>query len=479
MKHLFTLAAAFALVSAFSANAEVRLPSIISDNMVLQQQADAALWGWAEPGRKVSVKTGWDKKKTVVTADSESGKWMVRVATPAAGGPYEITISDGKPVTLHNVLIGEVWYCSGQSNMEMKMVGYASQPAKGAAEAVACANPSRPIRICKVPHLYALEPQDTTAGSWKENTPDAIAESSAPAWFFADMLEKALGVPVGLLEAAWGGSSIEAWMPRDLIEKEFPEFDLSHLNGGRKFTEDQRRKLPCMIYNGEANPIIPFTFKGMLWYQGESNRARPDQYARLQIEFVKMMREKYEYPDMPFYFVQISPYPYGDPDSFMLGYFYEAQQKALEAIPNSGMVTTCDIGEKDALHPSRKDLVGKRLAMLALQHSYGRLAINADAPTYKSVRFKDGVATVQFNVDGNGLNPKGERALMGFEIAGEDKVFHKADAAVYKNCYVKLKCDAVPNPVAVRYCFRNWCQGNLYNCWGIPAAPFRTDDWNL
>lgn len=477
MKKLTIILSAL-MAAGLTMQAKVELPNVFADNMVLQQKTDAAIWGTAEPGKKVTIKASWTKSKTTVTADSETGKWATTIATPAAGGPYEISISDGKAVTLRNVLIGEVWFCSGQSNMEMPVKGYGSQPAKGGVDYIVNANPSRPIRICKVTRHSSKSPVDTVGCSWKEHTPDAVASTSATAYFFAEQLQKTLGIPVGIIITSWGGSAIEAWIKKDVFENEFPEYDLSPL--ADKNSKPKANQFPSLLYNGQVNGLVPFTFKGMIWYQGEANRSKPDRYVRLQTAYVKMMREIFNVPDAPFYFVQIAPYKYGEPDSFMSGYFYEAQQKTLQTIPHSGMAVTCDVGELGTIHPCRKQDVGKRLAFLALSHDYGFKAIAADSPTYKSVEFNEGKAYVKFNVDGLGLAPMGAQ-IAGFEIAGADKVFHTADARLNSKDHsvIEVSSKDVAEPVAVRYCFRNWCVGGLYNNFGIPAAPFRTDDWML
>ena len=475
MKKTLILAALLVMFGS-ALDAKVTLPSVISDNMVLQQQTDAALWGTAKPGKKVTITTSWNKAKKVVTADSETGKWLVRVATPAAGGPYEITISDGEAVTLKNVLIGEVWWCSGQSNMEMPMKGYESQPAKGAVNYIVSAKASTPIRICNITRKSSKTPLETSEGSWQEHTPDVVANTSATAYYFAQQLQAVIDIPVGIIVNCWGGSSIESWIPREVIEMEFPEFSLQHLTPEGKIRFENQD--PCMCFNGQVAPLVPYTFKGMIWYQGETNRGRADQYIRLQDAYTRFMREMFSVPDAPFYFVQIAPYPYGKPDDFTSGYFYEAQQKSLDVIAHSGMVVTCDVGEYGTIHPCQKEAVGHRLAYLALRNDYGFTAINAVAPTYKSVEFKDGKAVIKFNVASDYLSPMGG-GIPGFEIAGADKVFHPADVEHLYCDTVTISCKEVAEPVAVRYCFRNWCVGGLFNNYGIPAAPFRTDDWNL
>lgn len=473
------LALAAIVASSVCARAEIKFPSVISDNMVLQRNTEAALWGTAKPGAKVSVKTGWSKAKYAVTADKETGKWFVRVSTPEAGGPYDITVSDGKAVTLRNVLIGEVWFASGQSNMEMPVKGYDSQPARGGAQAIIKAKPSRQIRICNIKRCSSPTIVDTTVGNWKEHTPETVANTSATAYFFADALQEVIDIPVGIIVSSWGGSSIETWISEEVIAKEFAdEFKLGHLHG-EQYNPKSQHQLPALLYNGQVAALVPFTFKGMIWYQGETNRSRPEQYIRLQEAYVRMMREKFCVPDAPFYFVQIAPHKYGNPNHYTSGYFVEAQQKSLDVIPHSGMAVTCDIGEYGTIHPCRKQEVGQRLAMLALKHDYGQDFLEADAPTYKAVKFQDGKANVTFNNARLGLSPMGAE-ISGFEIAGEDRVFKPAKAMLAKDRKsVDVWSEEVPEPAAVRYCFTNWCEGGLYNNYGIAAAPFRTDDWQL
>ena len=230
-----------------------------------------------------------------------------------------------------------------------------------------------------------------------------------------------------------------------------------------------------MLFNGQVAPLIPFTFKGMLWYQGESNRDRPEQYSRLQPAYVQMMRELFHNPDAPFYFVQIAPYDYSMDPPTLCGYFFEAQEATLAKIPRSGMAATVDLGEQRCIHPSRKREVGSRMAYMALADEYGVKAIEERSPSYKSVEFKDGKAVVTLNVGPRGLAPYG-RKVDGFELAGPDRVFHPATGKTAGD-KVTVSCPEVPEPVAVRYCFRNWCTGELTNSYGIPALPFRSDDW--
>ncbi|MCQ2183912.1 MAG: hypothetical protein MJY62_00690 [Bacteroidales bacterium] len=464
----------FCTIFSVSSNATIGLPSLIGDNMVLQRNTTVALWGTATPGSKVTVKPSWADTVTSVTAGPD-GKWQAGVATPDAGGPYEIVLNDGVDTVLHNILVGEVWFASGQSNMEMPVKGYGSQPVDGAADAIIGAQPSRKLRICNIRKKSSLTELDSSVGGWREHDPSSVAETSATAYFFADALQSALDIPVGIVVSSWGGSTIQTWLSREVIESGFPEFRTDHLDGTAEVKREHQD--PCLLYNGQVAPLAPYTFKGFIWYQGEANRGRPEQYIRLQTAYSNMMREKFRVPDAPFYFVGIAPYPYGKPNDWVRGYFVEAQRKSLYSIPHSGMVETCDIGAENVIHPSRKKDVGRRLAMLALNRDYGLDAIPSDAPRYRSVEFRDGKALVLFDVDAMGLAPLGIN-VPGFEIAGADKIFHKADAYVTKGKFVEVSSPLVESPEAVRYCFRNWCVGGLYNNYGMPAFSFRTDDWD-
>ncbi|MBO4435148.1 MAG: sialate O-acetylesterase [Bacteroidales bacterium] len=466
------------LFFAVALDAKIILPPVIGDNMVLQQQTSAAIFGKAEPGKKVTVRTSWNRKRVSTVADSQTGKWLVYVQTPEAGGPYEITISDGDKVVLHDVLIGEVWFASGQSNMEMPMKGYGSQPARDGTKFIVGAKASRPIRICNIERRSSETVQDSCAGSWNKHTPNAVAETSATAYFFAEALQNALDIPVGIIVSSWGGSSIEAWIKREVFEEEYPHIDLGHLDGQRPV--GSIHKDPCLLYNGQVAPLVPFTFKGIIWYQGETNRGRAEEYVLLQRSYVKMMRELFRVPEAPFYCVQIAPYPYNNPRKTRSGYFCEAQQKSVEGIEHAGYVTTVDIGEYGTIHPCRKQEVGQRLAWLALQNDYGMDAIEAVAPKYKGVEFREGKGFVEMVVGSGGLSPMGAD-ISGFEIAGPDHKFFAARAMrdAKNKRVVVVWSDDVPDPIAVRYCWRNWCVGGLYNNFGIPAGPFRTDDWPI
>lgn len=471
-KRLFIAAALLSGCAAL--HAKVEMPSFFSDNMVLQQNTKVALWGTAT-GKKVTVTASWTKETTVSVPDAE-GKWSVNLETPAAGGPYEICLNDGENKFIRNVMIGEVWFCCGQSNMQMPMRGWKGQPIEHSTEFIMTARPDVPVRVIDIKTCKSVKPVFQTEGTWKEHTPENVYESSATAYFFARRLHEILQVPVGIITSYWGGSSIEAWMSREILEKDFAEeFNTAQLD--TTDIEKLNQRSPAVLYNGMLAPLFPFTIKGVLWYQGEANRGRHQQYEKLQPRFVQMLRDEFMNPEAPFYFVQIAPYKYGDPEGFKSGYFYEAQQNTLALIPHSGMAPTVDLGDYNFIHPPKKKEVGERLAMLALVNDYGLKGVNPVAPTYESVEFKDGKAVVHITTDKEvGLIPA-KVSVGGFEIAGADRIFHPAVAEAYENNII-VSSPEVSEPVAVRYCFRNWGEGSLFNSSGIPLLPFRTDDWD-
>ena len=456
--------------------AKVVLPGLFADNMVLQQETDAALWGKADPGAKVTIAGSWSKSKVTVTADAD-GKWFARIATPEAGGPYELTFNDGEKLTLKNVLIGEVWICSGQSNMEMQMKGYGSQPVKGATDMIMTAKPSVPIRSCNVKRVLALDPAEDCEATWYEHTPVGVREASATAYMFARKLQEVLDIPVGIINVSWGGSRIEAWMSEELLRKEFAgEIKMKHLDDD-VMPEKNAFKTACTLYNGMMHPVAPYTAKGFIWYQGCSNRHNPEQYVRLQPAFVKMLREEWGSEDMGFYFTQIAPYGYPDDKTGCAGAeIMWAQARTLSLIPKSAMAATLDTGERDCIHPSDKKTVGDRLAYLVLAKDYGYDVIDVTSPMYKSIEAKDGKLYVRFNVGSLGVGPI-NTDFDGFEVAGRDGVYYPATGRVDSNDrrVVVVTCPEVAEPVAVKYAMKNWSTAAIFSNAGIPASPFKAE----
>jgi sialate O-acetylesterase len=451
--------------------AEVKLPAIFGDNMVLQQQTDAAFWGKATANANVSVKTSWNGKSYSVRADKD-GNWKLKVTTPAAGGPYTVTVSDGKAITLKNVMIGEVWVCSGQSNMEMPMKGYRNQPILGSNEVIATSL-NQNIRLITVPRYASLTPVDTFKGNWKTSEPENVSEFSATAYYFGKMLQKALNVPVGLICTSWGGTRIEPW----ISETGFQKFDWVKLpDKTQKPTGTLSPQTPTVLYNGMIKPIAGYGIRGAIWYQGESNRNEPVQYEKLLPGLVENWRSIWGAGEFPFYYVQIAPYYYG-PTGLNSAYLREAQLKASTAIPNIGMASVMDCGEENSIHPANKEAAGNRLAFQALIKTYGKRGFACDGPVLKEMKIEGNQIKLTFDNAPNGIMAIGKE-LHCFEVAGANKRFYPATAYV-TNAGVTLISPSVAEPVAVRYAFKDFIIGDLFNTEGLPASSFRTDTWDI
>jgi len=468
-QHLLSFVILFAFIGLNSVKAEIKLPAVFGNNMVLQQQTEAAIWGKATPGKSVKVVTSWNKKSYSTKSDNE-GNWKLKVATPAAGGPFSISISDGKTLTLNNVLIGEVWICSGQSNMQMTMSGYLNQPVIGANEAIAT-SANNSIRLFTVERVKSLEPADDFTGSWLECTPENVANFSATAYFFGKMLQQALGVPVGLINSSWGGTRIEPW----ISENGFKNFDWVKLPD-KKMTGEYNQQTPTVLYNAMIAPMVGYAFRGGLWYQGESNRNEPAQYEKLMAGLVQNWRAEWGIGDFPFYYVQIAPFDYGTV-GLNSAYLREAQLKASTAIPNMGMASIMDLGEKDRIHPAHKKEAGERLAFLALANTYGQKGIEFSGPVLKEMIVEGQMVKLTFDHAKNGLTTFNNK-LENFKIAGENKRFYPAEAFITGKG-ITLFAPQVEKPVAVRYAFDDFVVGELFNTEGLPASSFRTDDWEI
>jgi sialate O-acetylesterase len=455
------------VISSGTLYGEVKLPAIFGDNMVLQQQIEAAIWGTAAKNATVKVTTSWNKKSYTARAGSD-GKWKLKVATPSAGGPYEVSVSDGTTLKLKNVMIGEVWICSGQSNMEMPMKGYMNQPVTGSNEAIATSsNPA--IRLFTVNKATSLQPLDDFTGSWKNCEPENVSEFSATAYYFGLMLYKALKVPIGLINSSWGGTRIEPWISEDGFKK----FDFITLpDKNQQGTLSQQT--PTVLFNAMINPMVGYGIRGAIWYQGESNRNEANQYVQLLPGMVENWRSVWGVGGFPFYYVQIAPYDYGT-TGLSSAYLREAQLKASTAIPDIGMASIMDIGEKDCIHPANKAAGSNRMAFLALTNTYGKSGFASSGPALKEMTVAGSVVKLTFNNAANGLTSYGKE-LSCFEVAGASKRFYPANAFI-TGTGITLFSPSVAEPVAVRYAFKDFITGDLFNTEGLPASSFRTDTW--
>ena len=469
------------------AQAKVKLPHIICDNMVLQQQTEARLWGWAKAGKTVKVTTSWNNQTATAKADKD-GRWLVKVATPKASyEPLEITFDDGDgQVSIKNVVAGEVWICAGQSNMEMPVKGFWMCPVKDYNNVVIDAKNHKGVRSVKIPSVMSRKPLDDAQCEWRICSPNNVGEFSATGYFFARKMHEALDIPIGLIEANKGGTRVESWLTKANLEKHTSD-PIDSVEISKKWAQfDYLRSL--LWGNGTFNPILNYTVKGILYYQGCSNVGDPgDQYSERMKLLAEQWRGQIGLGEIPFYFVQIAPYRYDDDNNATSGAFLREQQfKASKMIPNSSLVCTNDLVypyEYSQIHPTQKQQVGERLAYTALARDYGFEGLMYQSPEYKDMQIKDDAIFI--HLDNNYHTDAPFEDIEGFEVAGEDKVFYPAKAqhfwqpgGGYWDEAIKVSSPEVKKPVAVRYCFKNFQIGNVKNAGNLPLFPFRTDNWD-
>ena len=462
---------------------DLRLAHIFSDHMVLQREAFVPVWGWGEPGKTVTVEPSWYEGKTATAKVAKDGTWRLDLETGAAGGPHTLTFKSGKQtVTLQDVLFGEVWICAGQSNMEMPVGGFGFQEVEGARDAIIkAATYADKVHVFHIKTPRCTEPIDDVEATWTKASAGVCTGTSAVAWFFATALADNLDVPIGIIVNPWGGSRIEAWMTRKSI-------DASGITAEERaaidaVVEDYSKwpETPELIWNGRMAPIAGYGAKGFIWYQGCSNMDQ-ECYDKLQTSMVKLWRDTWGRGDMPFIFALLAPYEHGDANGRKRPHFVESQLHSLKTIPYSFAVSTETIGSLRTIHPAKKKEVGDMMALRALQNVYGQnLGFDIELPELQSVEYlDDGRAKVTLTHVWSNLQSISARDIVGFELAGEDKVFHLAEAEVdWDGGTIYVHSDKVPHPVAVRYAFRNWMGANLEKTPGLPVPPFRTDDWDL
>lgn len=480
MKRTYTwLCALCLLLLAAPVGAKIQLSPLFSDHMVLQQQREVLLWGLSDQ-KQVTITASWGEVATA-SVDRKTGCWQATLKTPQ--GSFEkqsLSLSDGdQTLQLSDLLLGEVWICSGQSNMYMPLRGYTGQPVQGSFETVmASSEQADRIRMVTLPKRAAEEPQRSFEGKgWQVPSPESAWAMSATAYYFAQHLGAVLQVPIGIVSTSWGGSAIEAWMsPEDLRQM---GYEVEQINADPK--REERRKC-ALLYNGLIAPVEGFAARGFLWYQGESNRHTADCYAEQMERMVRFWRERWSHylpnrgEEMPFYYVQIAPHAYKNAMGEDAPLLVEAQIEAEGRIPRAGIVSTTDLGESDCIHPAEKEVVGERLTALALRECYGVKIPNEAA---HPVRFEEArcegekiiltLANARY-----GLTPQ-HRAIEGFEVAGEDGIFYPAQAQIITSKpQVEITCEAVSAPRAVRYAWRNYTPTNLHNTLGQPLLPFRT-----
>jgi len=445
-------------------SATVRLPAILGSHMVLQQKAPVSFWGWANPAEKIRIMTDWDNTVYDTTADG-GGQWQVRVQTPAAGGPYKVIVNGANAIVLEDVMIGEVWVCSGQSNMEWS----GDQGVPQSLEEAPRATNTR-IRFFSIPKTTADTPQDRSEGSWKVCSPEEMIHFSAVGYFFGKQLNRELGAPVGLIGSNWGGTPAEVWTPRDVVQSDAELRDAAgKLQSFAWWPKDPGKCFNAMIY-----PLAKFKIAGAIWYQGESNAGTAYAYEKLFRAMISAWRAAWG-EEFPFYFVQIAPFAY---DKAGIGALLREAQTKSAAHPNTGMVVVSDlVDDVKNIHPVNKQDVAKRLANWALAKTYGRKGIAYQSPVYQRMAIEGDKIRISFDHAEDGLQvSKGEPTE--FFIAGAEQKFMPAKATI-EGSQVVVSSDKVSQPGAVRFGFSNTAMPNLFSKAGLPVNLFRTDDWKV
>jgi sialate O-acetylesterase len=495
------------LFSPFTTRADVRLPDVLGDSMVLQQNARVPVWGTADAGETVVV--GFQKQKLTVVADA-AGKWRVDLKPLKADfTPHSLTIEGKNKIELKDILVGEVWLVSGQSNMQWTLL----QSNNGETEVAKANHPN--IRLFNVSREVAFKKKPGKLGEWKICSPDSVRDFSGAGYYFGVELERELKVPIGLINSSYGGSQAEAWTPIEYLnanpdlkatvertkiwDEERPRVKIEYAEAIRKWrAESEKQKvagvrpspspgvpdalrdyrIASSIYDGMIQPLMPFAIRGAVWYQGESNEARAEQYNILLPVMVRAWRERWRQGDFPFGIIQLPNYRVvkPEPEEAPWSFIREAQRKTVQNTVNTGLIVTIDIGEANDIHPKNKLDVGKRMAVWALKDVYGRNL--TDAPKFKKAEAKGSKIILTFETVGSGLKIKDGEKLDEFAIAGADKKFVWAEAKIVGKNKIEVSSPNVSQPVAVRYAFNsNPKHPNLTNDSGIPASPFRTDDW--
>lgn len=448
-------------------NAQTHVASFFSDGMILQQKKSINIWGIDLAGTKIHVVSSWGETSQATT--STNGKWKLQLTTPTAGGPHAITIKGSSIVTINDVLIGEVWVCSGQSNMQIPLSGgLDGNFIEGGLDAIVNSKNDR-IRFFTVKQNTSLKPLDNVKGRWEKAAPSTSGSFSAVGYFFAQQLEKVLDVPIGIVVTAWGSSTAEAWSD----DKTLNDLGITIPNE----IAEMPQKTPTVLYNAMMHPLIGYGIKGVLWYQGEANRRNANEYEKIVNTMVTSWREQWNIGDFSFYFAQIAPFNYGKNNSAFLR---EAQLKSSQNLQNAEMVVTLDVGDCTQIHPSKKREVGKRLSYIALAKDYGISGYDFKSPTLTNffIEKQEIILTFSNRIQLN----RNVGTSENFEIAGTDMIFYPANAVMkspyHKDQKVRVFSEKVPNPKAVRYGFKNCVIPTLFGRNGLPVSSFRTDNLN-
>lgn len=459
-KTFFLLTLTFA-----TCEAKISLSGLFSNHMVLQRESQVAMWGKAKANTNVALTTSWNKITYKILSDA-NGNWKVQVATSAAGGPYQIIIDDGQPFILSDILLGEVWVCSGQSNMEMPLRGNSS-PILNASEIILNAD-NENLRLYRVSREASLTKIDGSKGFWMKSNPENARDFSALAFQYGKIIQERLKVPVGIILSTVGGTMIQSWMSAESL-KAFPEVKIPVILD----TVKSAHRLPTTLYNGMIAPIVGYGIKGFIWMQGESNRHEPQLYGHLFPAMVNQWRNDWGLGVLPFYYVQIAPF--GSTDQKRSGpKLRESQLNALKLIPNAGMVSAMDVGMEMDIHFMDKTTLAQRLSYWALGKTYGIKGIEYQSPMFKLMEVKDHQAIITF--ENTAYLTSYKKEVVQFEVAGADQIFHRAKAQILAN-RITVSSDKVGRPVAVRYAFTEWAVAEIFSNNGLPASSFRTDDW--
>jgi sialate O-acetylesterase len=478
MRRSSCLTVACAVVAcAATARADVSLNNMFGDHMVLQQGIRNKVWGRAEPGEAVTVTLGTQSHSTTAAGD---GTWHVFLDPVVEyGGPHTLTVKGRNTVTFDDVLIGEVWVCSGQSNMWWS-VNRSKDPD---IERATAKYPN--IRLITVPAVWAQKPQWNFTGAWQTCSPETVGDFSAVGYYFGRQLHQTLGVPVGLIDNAWGGSAAEAWVRRDklaahprlkAIHERWLQLESADEQDEKKMPINQR---PANIHCGVLAPSIGYGMRGVIWYQGETNVGRAHQYRELFPFMITSWREEWGLGDFPFYWVQLAAHKEqkSEPGDSEWAELREAQTMTMKSVPNGGEAVIIDIGEGKDIHPKNKQDVAKRLARWALAETYKVPGIACRSPLYRSMERTGKKLLLSFENVNGGWRPFGVAEPLGFTIAGADRKFVPAKAVIAADGWVEVWSDAVPEPVAVRYAWADNPACNMYSAAGLPLTPFRTDDF--
>lgn len=448
-----------ALLCATLCAAQTKLCSVYTDNMVLQQNAQVPIWGTSAPMQQVTIIASWNTKDTIRTISDNMGEWRAVLKTPKADlAAHTIRCNDLK---ISNVMLGEVWLCSGQSNMEWNVN---RGILNGEQEAAAATYPY--IRICRVPLRASNTPQNLVDVKWESCTPEIMRATSAVGFFFARSLYKELNVPIGIISSAWGGTPAEVWIPEEFFTPDM-------LKNAVTETNNWRPNKPAKAYNQMIHPLVPFTLAGVIWYQGESNRVWAAHYDNLMKVLIGSWRKLFGNAKLPFYFVQIAPFNYAQNKDTYAAELREAQQKTADELANTGMVVVSDlVDDVRNIHPINKQDVGARLSKFALAEVYGKDVKDYKSPTFRSMTVRSDRALITFNNPTARLICTGSK-IEGFVIAGADGVFVPADAKIVGN-QIEVWAKGIEKPTQVRYCFDDTTCGNLKTEAGLPVAPFRS-----